>query len=133
WVLSLPSPIMWGVLTAVASLVPVIGSAMIWVPASLVLLAGGHWGKALLLLGWGAAVVGQVDTLVRPYVIGKQVKVHTLLLFFALLGGVKAFGIMGLFIGPVVLSVTMAVFAILEEVTSTSQSSQPGEHLPRIG
>jgi predicted PurR-regulated permease PerM len=124
WVLGLPSPIMWGVLTAVASLVPVIGSAMIWVPASLVLLAGGHWGKALLLLGWGAAVVGQVDTLVRPYVIGKQVKVHTLLLFFALLGGVKAFGIMGLFIGPVVLSVTMAVFAILEEVTSSSQSSQ---------
>jgi predicted PurR-regulated permease PerM len=130
WVLGLPSPIMWGVLTAVASLVPVVGSAMIWVPASLVLLAGGHWGKALLLLGWGAAVVGQVDTLIRPYVIGKQMKVHTLLLFFALLGGVKAFGIMGLFIGPVVLSVTMAVFAILEEVTSTSQSSQPGEHLP---
>jgi predicted PurR-regulated permease PerM len=61
---------------------------------------------------------------VRPYVIGKQVKVHTLLLFFALLGGVKAFGIMGLFIGPVVLSLTMAVFDMLEEMNSSSPSGQ---------
>lgn len=124
WVLGLPSPVMWGLLTAVASLVPVVGSAMIWAPASITLLAGGHWAKALILLAWGAAVVGQVDTLVRPYVIGKQVKVNTLLLFFALLGGVKAFGFMGLFIGPVVLSVTMAVFAMLEEMNSSSSSGQ---------
>jgi predicted PurR-regulated permease PerM len=124
WVLSVPSPIMWGLLTAVASLVPVVGSAMVWVPACIVLVVGGHWGKALLLLGWGAAIVGQVDTLVRPYVISKQVKVHTLLLFFALLGGVRAFGIMGLFIGPVVLSVTIAVLGMLEEMNSSSPSSQ---------
>jgi predicted PurR-regulated permease PerM len=74
--------------------------------------------------------VGQVDTLVRPYVIGKQVKVHTLLLFFALLGGVKAFGIMGLFIGPVVLSVTMAVFDMLEEMNSSSLSGQQDDTPP---
>lgn len=124
WVLKVPSPIMWGLLTAVASLVPVVGSAMIWAPVCLALVVGGHWGKALLLLGWGAAVVGQVDTLVRPYVIGKQVKVHTLLLFFALLGGVKAFGIMGVFIGPVVLSFTAAVLGMLEEMNSSPQPSQ---------
>lgn len=124
WVLNVPSPVMWGLLTAVASLVPVVGSAMVWVPACIILVVEGHWGKALLLLGWGAAVVGQVDTLVRPYVMSKQVKVHTLLLFFALLGGVKAFGIMGLFIGPVVLSVTTAVLGMLEEMKSSSQPSQ---------
>lgn len=126
WVLSVPSAIMWGVLTAVASLVPVVGSAMIWAPASIALMVGGHWGKALILLGWGAAVVGQVDTVVRPYVIGKQVKVNTLLLFFALLGGIRAFGFMGLFIGPVVLSVTVAVFGMLEEMTSSPQSNPQG-------
>jgi predicted PurR-regulated permease PerM len=128
WVLSVPSPIIWGLVTAVASLVPVVGSAVVWVPACIVLVIGGHWGKALLLLGWGAAVVGQVDALVRPYVMSKQVKVHTLLLFFSLLGGVKAFGVMGLFIGPVVLSVTTAVLGILEEMNSSSQSSQQDEH-----
>jgi predicted PurR-regulated permease PerM len=128
WALSVPSPIMWGLVTAVASLVPVVGSAMVWVPACIVLVVRGHWGKALLLLAWGAAVVGQVDALVRPYEISKQVKVHTLLLFFALLGGVKAFGIMGLFIGPVVLSVTTAVLGMLEEMNSSSQSNQHDEH-----
>jgi predicted PurR-regulated permease PerM len=128
WVLSVPSPIMWGLLTAVASLVPVVGSAIVWAPACIVLLFGGHWGKALLLLGWGAAVVGQVDVLVRPYVISKQVKIHTLLLFFALLGGVKAFGIMGLFIGPIVISITTAVFDMLREINSSSQLGQQGEH-----
>jgi predicted PurR-regulated permease PerM len=127
WVLSLPSPIMWGLVTAVASLIPVVGSAIVWAPACIALVVGGHWGKALLLLGWGAAVVGQVDALVRPYVISKQVKVHTLLLFFALLGGVRAFGIMGLFIGPVVLSVTMAVLSMLEEINSSPQPSPQGE------
>jgi predicted PurR-regulated permease PerM len=57
-------------------------------------------------------------------VISKQVKVHTLLLFFALIGGVKAFGIMGLFIGPVILSITMAVLGMLEEMNSSPQPSQ---------
>lgn len=128
WALSAPSPIMWGLLTAVASLVPVVGSAIVWAPACIVLLFGGHWGKALLLLGWGAAVVGQVDVLVRPYVISKQVKIHTLLLFFALLGGVKAFGIMGLFIGPIVISITTAVFGMLGEINSSSQLGQQDEH-----
>jgi predicted PurR-regulated permease PerM len=127
WVLRLPSPIMWGLVTAVASLIPVVGSAIVWAPACIALVVGGHWGKALLLLGWGAAVVGQVDALVRPYVISKQVKVHTLLLFFALLGGVRAFGIMGFFIGPVVLSVTMAVLSMLEEINSFPQPSPQGE------
>jgi predicted PurR-regulated permease PerM len=83
-------------------------------------------GKALLLLGWGAAVVGQVDVLVRPYVISKQVKIHTLLLFFALLGRVKAFGIMGLFIGPIVISITTAVFGMLGEINSSSTLRSAG-------
>jgi predicted PurR-regulated permease PerM len=79
------------------------------------LVVGGHWWKGLILLGWGAAVVGQIDSLVRPYVISERAKLHPLLVFFALLGGVKAFGVMGLFIGPVVLSVTLVVLKMLRE------------------
>jgi predicted PurR-regulated permease PerM len=114
-VLGLPSPVLWGVVTALFSLIPIIGSAAVWVPAVMILVAGGHWWKGLILLGWGAGVVGQVDSLVRPYVIGRRAKMHTLLVFFALLGGVNAFGVMGLFIGPVVLSVTLVLLEMLQE------------------
>ena len=81
----------------------------------MILVADGHWWKGLILLGCGAGVVGQVDSLVRPYVIGQRAKMHTLLVFFALLGGVKAFGVMGLFVGPVVLSVTLVLLEMLQE------------------
>ena len=85
------------------------GSALVWAQAALVLIMTGHWVKALMLLVSGAAVVGQVDVLVRPWVVGAHVKMLTLLVFFALLGGAKAFGILGIFIGPIVLSFALAV------------------------
>jgi predicted PurR-regulated permease PerM len=112
-VLGLSAPIFWALVTALASLVPVAGSALVWGPAAILLFLSGHWIKAVILLAWGAGVVGQVDAVVRPYVIGAHVKVHTLLVFFSLLGGVEAFGIVGIFIGPVVLSITMAVLDML--------------------
>jgi predicted PurR-regulated permease PerM len=115
WVLGMSSPVLWGLITAMASLIPMVGSSLVWAPASIILLALGHWGKALILFGWGAAVVAQVDVLVRPYVVRERVKAHTLLVFFALLGGMKAFGILGLFVGPIVLSITMAVLDMLRE------------------
>ncbi len=113
WVLGLAAPILWALVTGLASLVPVVGSALVWGPASILLFLSGHWVKALILLSWGAAVVGQVDVVVRPYVVSARVKVHTLLVFFALLGGVEAFGIIGIFVGPVILSVTLAVLNML--------------------
>ena len=115
WVLGLSSPVLWALVTALFSLIPIVGSAAVWGPAVIILMVAGHWWKALILLVWGAAVIGQIDSLVRPYVISERAKMHTLLVFFALLGGVKAFGIMGLFIGPVVLSVTLVVLEMLRE------------------
>lgn len=109
-------------MTALFSLIPIIGSAAVWGPAAIILPIGGHWWKGLMLLGWGAGVVGQVDSLVRPYVISEQAKLHTLLVFFALLDGVRAFGVMGLFIGPVVLSVT---FVVLEMLRETNLDNRP--------
>ncbi len=123
WVLGLNSPVLWGLVTALLSLIPIVGSAAVWGPAVIILLAGGHWWKGLILLGWGAAVVGQVDSLVRPYVISERAKLHTLLVFFALLGGVKAFGIVGLFVGPVVLSVTLVLLEMLQEANAESSQS----------
>lgn len=123
WVLGLSAPILWALVTALMSLVPVVGSALVWGPASILLFLTGHWVKALVLLGWGAAVVGQVDVVVRPYVVSAHVKVHTLLVFFALLGGVEAFGIIGIFVGPIVLSVTLAVLDMLRSTNYSWQST----------
>jgi predicted PurR-regulated permease PerM len=115
WVLGLPSPILWGLVTGLCSLIPIVGSAAVWAPAVIMLFISGHWWKGLILLGWSAAVVAQIDNLVRPYVISERAKMHPLLVFFALLGGVKAFGVMGLFIGPLVLSVMLVVLEMLRE------------------
>lgn len=115
WAVGLPSPVVWGVVTALFSLIPLIGSAAVWGPAGIILLMGGHWWKGLFLLGWGAGVIAQIDNFVRPYVIGQRAKLHTLLIFFSLLGGVQAFGVMGLFVGPVIVSITTVVLEMLLE------------------
>jgi predicted PurR-regulated permease PerM len=124
WVLGLSSPVLAGLMAALASLIPVVGTGIVWLPAAVVLIIGGHWVKGLILIGWGAVVVGQVDALLRPYVVSQHAKMHNLLIFFALLGGVRAFGIMGLFIGPVVISVTIAVLNMLREINVASQQSE---------
>jgi predicted PurR-regulated permease PerM len=115
WVLGVPSPVVWGLVTGLCSLMPIVGSTAVWGPAAIFFFITGHPWKGVILLAWGAAVVGQIDNVVRPYVISGRAKMHPLLVFFALLGGVKAFGVLGLFIGPVVLSLTLVVFEMLRE------------------
>lgn len=114
-VLSVPSPILWGMVTAVFSFVPLIGSAAVWLPAALILMVSGHLVKGLLLLAWGAGVVAMADNVVRPLIISEQVNFHPLHIFFALLGGVQAFGPVGLFVGPVVLAIATALFSLWRE------------------
>lgn len=115
WALGISSPVLWGVVTAVFSLVPMFGSAVVWVPASVILLFSGHVIKGLILLGLGAGVIGLADNVIRPWIIGETVRLHTIYVFFALLGGVQVFGVMGLFLGPVILSVTAALLSMLRE------------------
>ena len=79
------------------------------------LVASGHWVKGLILLIWGAGFVSLVDHAVRPYVIGGRVKMNTLFVFFSLLGGIHAFGLLGVFMGPLILSVTLALLGMLRE------------------
>jgi len=124
-VLGLSAPILWAVVTVFASLVPLVGSSLVWGPAGILLLLEGHWIKAVILLAWGAGIVGQIDAFVRPYVVGTQVKVHTLLVFFSLLGAINAFGIAGIFIGPVILSLTMAILDMLKKMDFSWKSSTP--------
>jgi len=115
WALGLGSPALWGVATGILSLVPIFGSGLVWVPASIFLLLTGHYVKAVILLGVGVAVIGTVDNVVRPLIIHKSLRLHPVLVLFSLLGGVQLFGILGLFIGPVILSVTAALLGMLQQ------------------
>jgi len=116
WVLGVPGPILWATVTVFASLIPVVGTALVWAPAALWLwLAAGSWVKALILVGWGAGVVGMVDNILRPYVMSGRVQMHPLILLLSLLGGAQAFGLIGLFAGPVIVASAETVLALLRE------------------
>lgn len=119
WVLGLPSPVLWGMMTALFSFMPLVGTAMIWLPASIILMLIGHPVKGLILLAWGAGVVSTVDNIIRPLVISRQMRFHPLWVFFALLGGVQAFGVIGLFVGPAVLALATSLFSLVIEETHT--------------
>lgn len=115
WALGIPSPVLWGVVATMLSLIPMVGSAVVWFPAAIFLIVSGSWVKGIILIGWGAGVVGTIDNILRPYLISGRVQLHTLLIFFAVFGGVRAFGILGLFVGPVILAVTITLLGMLRD------------------
>jgi len=115
FLLGVSSPVLWGALTGVCSLIPVVGSSLVWLPITVVLGLTGHWAKALVLLIWSTAFISLADHILRPYIIGGRVKMNTLFVFFSLLGGIKAFGLLGIFLGPLILSITVALIGILRE------------------
>ncbi|HKW91278.1 MAG TPA: AI-2E family transporter [Methylomirabilota bacterium] len=109
----LPSPVVFGALAAVAALIPLIGTALVWVPAAGVLFMQGRWVAALVLLAWSVGVVSTADNVVRPLFISGRAQISTLPVFVGLMGGVSAFGPLGLVVGPVVvaLALTLVRFA----------------------
>ncbi len=109
WVAGIPAPALWGAITALVSLIPFIGP-VVWIGLSLSLLAQGETQTALGLFLWGALVVSWVDNLIRPLVISGPTRIPFLLVFLGVLGGINAFGLIGLFLGPVLLAVTVAIW-----------------------
>jgi predicted PurR-regulated permease PerM len=115
WMLGLPAPVVWGFTMAILSLVPVLGSFLVWIPAALFLALEGSWTKALVLTIWGAVVIGGIDNLLRPIWVGSRLKLHTVAAFIAMLGGILLFGASGFVIGPVIMTVTMGLLEIWHE------------------
>jgi predicted PurR-regulated permease PerM len=106
------SPLLWGVLLFFFSMIPVAGSFLVWVPACFFLLLNGHWVKATFLAAWCIGVVGMIDNVLRPRLVGKRTRLHELVIFFSILGGLKVFGGLGLVVGPVVVAITLALLDI---------------------
>jgi len=104
--------VFWGTVMAVLSIVPGIGSAVIWVPASAVLMFQGSVGAGIGLFAFCALVVGSIDNLLRPVLVGKDTNMHELMIFFGTLGGLVTFGMSGLLIGPLIASLFLTIWQI---------------------
>ena len=124
WITGLPSPLVFGVLSAVASFIPLIGTALIWVPASLYLLAQGVAWKTIFLVVWSAIVVGSADNILKPLLVSGKAQIGTLTVFFGVLGGLAAFGFIGLFLGPVILALVQTLIEFAEE--NEAAAPKPG-------
>ena len=107
--LGLPNPLLWGLLIALLSLIPVFGSALIWVPWTIYLFARGSIAKAVVLFVMQIGVVGSVDNILRPLFIRGGAKMHTLVVFFSILGAVMYFGITGILFGPLIFAIAIAL------------------------
>jgi len=111
----LPVPVFMGVLIAFFSIVPVVGSALIWAPAALWLGLNGSWGKALLVVIICGGVAGLADNLVRPLLLRNRTRLNDLLLFISILGGLQVFGLLGLVAGPTIIAAALGVFRVYIE------------------
>jgi predicted PurR-regulated permease PerM len=110
WALGVGAPVVWGTVMAFFALIPVAGAWVIWLPVAIWLLATGDVTRGLILIGLGAGVISMVDNVLRPILLSGRSSMSGLVTFIALLGGVAAFGFIGLIFGPVVIAIAMSLF-----------------------
>ncbi len=108
-------PLVWGALMAVLSLIPLVGSFLVWGPAAVLLMASDRLGSGIFLVIWGVVVVGLSDNLLRPLLMGGKSQLHPLLIFFSLIGGIMAFGALGILLGPLAIVLVIAMLRAYEE------------------
>jgi len=112
WWLDLHAPLLWGSAMAVMSIVPMVGTAIVWGPAAVYLLLQGSPDKALILVAWGFLVIGLVDNILKPSIVKGRLHAHIVPVFVSIVGGLAAFGAAGVIIGPVILSLALALIDI---------------------
>jgi predicted PurR-regulated permease PerM len=127
WIVRLPSPVVFGVLTAIASFVPLVGTALVLAPAILYLATLGVWWKTIFLLIWGVLVAGGADNVLRPLLISGRAEIGTVAAFVGAVGGLATFGLVGLFLGPVVVALTIALIQFAEEARAPGATAAPGD------
>ncbi len=115
-ILGIASPVLWGSVMAIVSFVPMLGTAIVWVPASLVLFFDGAYAKGIALVLIGVFVISMVDNILKPLIIGGRTRMPTVVIFFTVLGGIKLFGLLGLVMGPLVFALFVSVFEIFRAI-----------------
>jgi len=116
WLLGIPAAALWGVAMAICALIPLVGTGLVWVPTALWLLFSGHAGRGVLLIIIGVVVIGLVDNIVRPLLLSGRTSASGLVIFLGLLGGVAAFGFIGLVLGPIILVTASSLLTVFTRV-----------------
>jgi predicted PurR-regulated permease PerM len=129
WALGLPSPLLWGVVMFFLSMIPMAGAFLVWAPAAAYLALSGDFTRAGILTAWGVLVVGAVDNVLSPRLVGRRTCMHELLIFFAVLGGIQVFGVIGVVLGPVMVAVTLALLDMIRQADDTTAEAARQETL----
>ena len=127
YVTGIEGALVWGVLMVGLSIVPAIGNAIIWAPAGIIMLFLGHLWQGIAILVFGSIVISSVDNLLRPILLGKDIQMHSLLIFLSTLGGIAVFGFSGFVLGPVVASFFLSIWKLFLELSRENEKRQPSE------
>lgn len=130
WVLGIPSPLLWGLLMAMLATIPMLGTFVVWIPAAIYLGVQGSLAAAVGLCLWGTLVIGASDNLLRPVLVGQRTQMHELLIFFSVLGGLDAFGILGILMGPVLMALATALLSAFRATDYPDLVRAPSLHSP---
>lgn len=123
WWLELPGAIIWGTIMGLLALVPYLGAFVVWIPLAAFLAVKVDWGIAVVTVLWGTFVIGLIDNLLYPFLVGKRMHYHSLVVFFFLLGGVVVFGAAGVVLGPAVLAITDCLIQVWREEAAREEAS----------
>jgi len=124
-ILGIPGAVLWGLLMIVLSLLPIIGGALVWVPAAIVLALTGAWIKALVLVAFCSLFIGSIDNVLRPRLVGHDTQMSDLLILFSTLGGIAAFGAIGFIVGPIIAALFVTIWEIFGSVYRDDLDVEP--------
>ncbi|MHC1752192.1 AI-2E family transporter [Humidesulfovibrio sp.] len=127
WIVGIP-PLFWGVMMGLAALIPIIGTGLIWIPATAYLYFFGEWHMTLFFLFYNVVIVTNIDTILRPMLMRRAAQVSPFYIFLAILGGIHAFGALGIIYGPLILTFLMVMIKIYSEEYKEVLSSRSAYH-----
>jgi predicted PurR-regulated permease PerM len=122
--MGIPGALLWGVIMGLLSIIPYLGAFVIWGPVAVFLTLQGDWWRAIGLTVYGMTAIGLIDNLLYPLLVGRRMRLHTLVAFFAILGGVATFGMSGIVLGPVIVAVSLALIDIWRKRTAWGQGAE---------
>jgi predicted PurR-regulated permease PerM len=129
WIMGFSAPVFWGVVMAFFSLLPLIGAWVVWLPAAIWLLIDGHLGQGLVLLALGVGLISSIDNVLRPILLAGRAQLNGLLVLISVLGGIAAFGPIGLVLGPVIVATMSSLLSAYTLPPPFSATDETVEHV----